>query len=99
MEPELEKLLADAQAFEQTMRDAQASLQQAIVTGRSSDGTVAVVAGGLGELKAVRVDPGVFEHRDADRLATAIAEAVRAAGDAARRLAEQRMGPIEINLH
>ncbi|XVV16094.1 YbaB/EbfC family nucleoid-associated protein [Actinoplanes sp. CA-131856] len=99
MEPEVEKFLADARAFEQRMREAQASLQQSIVTGRSADGTVTVIAGGLGELKTVRVDPTVFDHRDADRLATAITEAVHAAGDSARRLAEQRMGPIEINLH
>jgi hypothetical protein len=42
------------------------------------------------------VDPGVFEHRDPDRLAAAIAEAAAAN---ARGLAEQRMGPVEINLY
>jgi hypothetical protein len=34
-----------------------------------------------------------------DRLAAAIAEAVRAAAANARSLAEQRMGPVEINLY
>jgi hypothetical protein len=42
-------------------------------------------------------DP-VFDHRDPHRLATAIAEAIRATA-AASRLAEERMGLVEINLY
>jgi nucleoid-associated protein EbfC len=99
MQPEMQEFLDNARAFEQRMRDAETSLRQAIVTGRSADGTVAVLATGLGQLQTVRVEPGVFEHRDPDRLAAAIAEAVRAAAANARALAEQRMGPVEINLY
>jgi DNA-binding YbaB/EbfC family protein len=96
---DMQEFLDNAKAFEQRMRDAETSLKQAVVTGRSGDGTVAVMASGLGRLKTVQVDPAVFEHRDPQRLATAITEAMQSAAANARRLAEQRMGPVEINLY
>src|SRR5689334_2081413 len=99
MNPEIQQYLDDARALEQRMRAAQSALEQATVEGRSADGTVTVTAGGLGRLRSVQVDPEVFDHRDARRLAAAIAEAVQAAGANARILAEQRLGPIEIALH
>ncbi|GAA2713757.1 MULTISPECIES: YbaB/EbfC family nucleoid-associated protein [Actinoplanes] len=99
MAPDMQEFFDNARALEQRMRDAEISLRQAVVTGRSTDGTVAVLASGLGKLTSVQVDPAVFDHRDPDRLATAITEAVRAAAATASRLAEQRMGPVEINLH
>jgi nucleoid-associated protein EbfC len=99
VQPEMQKFLADARAFEQRMRDAELSLRRTRVTGRSTDGAVVVTATGLGQVQSVEVDPGVFDHSDAHRLATAIAEAIQATAAAARRLAEERMGPVEINLY
>jgi len=99
MQPEMQEFLDQAKAFEQDMRDAQAGLGKAVVTGRSGDGTVTVLATGMGKLQAVRVDPSVFDRRDVVALQTAIAEAVQAAADNAGKLAEQKMGPIEITLH
>ncbi|MDY7085803.1 MAG: YbaB/EbfC family nucleoid-associated protein [Actinomycetota bacterium] len=95
----MEEFFERAQAFEQQMRDAQGDLERSVVTGRSADGTVTVLATGLGKLQAVRVDPAVFEQRDAEALQEAIAQAVRAAAANAGRLAEQKMGPVEITLH
>ncbi len=97
--PDITQFINQAQAFEQKMRDAQGDLEKAIVTGRSADGTVTVVAGGLGQIKGVQVNPVVFERRDAAALQTAIVEAVQAAATNAGRLAEQKMGPVEITLH
>jgi DNA-binding YbaB/EbfC family protein len=99
MQPEMQEFLANAQAFEQRMRDAELSLRRTRVTGRSADGAVTVAATGLGQVQSVEVDPAVFDHRDAHRLATAIAEAIRETAAAARRLAEELMGPVEINLY
>ncbi|WP_133879294.1 YbaB/EbfC family nucleoid-associated protein [Paractinoplanes brasiliensis] len=95
----MEEFFERAQAFEQQMRDAQGDLERSVVTGRSADGTVTVLATGLGKLQAVRVDPAVYEQRDAEALQEAIAQAVRAAAANAGRLAEQKMGPVEITLH
>lgn len=99
MQPEIHQFLDHARAFEQQMRDAQTDLEKAVVTGRSHDRTVTVLAGGLGKVLAVRVDPSVFDHRDAPALQNAITEAIRAAADKASKLAEQKMGPIEVTLH
>ncbi|WP_305785777.1 YbaB/EbfC family nucleoid-associated protein [Symbioplanes lichenis] len=93
------EFLDSAEAFETSMRNAQSDLEKAIVTGRSADNTVVVMASGLGKLKAVRVDPKVFDARDAEGLQTAIAQAIQAAADNAGKLAQQKMGPIEITLH
>ncbi|AGZ38803.1 hypothetical protein AFR_02570 [Actinoplanes friuliensis DSM 7358] len=99
MQPDFQGFLDNARAFEQQMIDAQSDLERAVVTGRSGDGTVTVLTSGLGQLKAVQVDPRVFDLRDARQLQDAIAEAVRAAAAAAGRLAQQKMGPVEINLY
>ncbi|MET7747682.1 YbaB/EbfC family nucleoid-associated protein [Micromonospora sp. NPDC005367] len=98
MQPEFQEFLDNARAFEQQMRDAHTELERTVVTGRSGDGLVTLLASGLGQLKSVLIDPRVFEQHDVDRLQEAIAEAIRAAAGAASRLAEQKMGPVEINL-
>ncbi|MBU2668193.1 YbaB/EbfC family nucleoid-associated protein [Actinoplanes bogorensis] len=95
----MEEFFERAQALEKQMRDAQGDLERSLVTGRSADGTVTVLATGMGKLHGVRVDPSVFDQRDAEALQQAIAEAVRAAAANAGRLAEQKMGPVEITLH
>jgi DNA-binding YbaB/EbfC family protein len=97
--PDISEFLAGAADFEQRMRTAQSDLAKAVVTGRSGDGTVVVMASGMGKLQAVRVDPKVYDARDVVALQTAIAEAVQAAADNAGKLAQQKMGPIEIALH
>ena len=97
--PTFQEFIENAQRLEDRMRDAQGELERAIVTGRSQDGTVVVLATGLGRLQAVRVDPKVYDQRDVALLQTAIAEAVRAAGENAGELATEKMGPVEINLH
>jgi DNA-binding YbaB/EbfC family protein len=100
MQPaEMQQFLDQAKAFEQQMRDAQTDLGKTVVTGRSADGTVTVLATGLGKLQGVRVDPSVYDRRDVQALQTAIAEAVQAAAANAGNLATQKMGPVEITLH
>ncbi|GAA2565529.1 hypothetical protein GCM10010435_42870 [Winogradskya consettensis] len=100
MQPEeIQEFLDRAKVFEQEMADAQTDLGKAIVTGRSADGLVTVLASGMGKLHGVRVDPAVFDRRDVAALQTAIAQAVQAAADNAGTLAQQKMGPIEITLH
>lgn len=97
--PDFQEFLRNAQALEERMRNAQTELARSVVTGRSSDGTVTVLASGLGRLRAVQVDPRIYEERDVQRLQEAIAEAVRSAAGNAAQLAEEKMGPVEISLH
>ncbi|SDT56194.1 YbaB/EbfC family nucleoid-associated protein [Actinoplanes derwentensis] len=91
--------MENAQRLEDRMRRGQAELEKAVVTGRSQDGTVAVMATGLGKLHAVRVDPAIYEQHDVASLQNAIMEAMRAAGENASKLATEKMGPVEITLH
>lgn len=97
--PTLPELVEAGRAFEQRMRSAQAHLARAVVTGRSTDGTVTVLASGLGQLKAVRVSPTVYDDRAPEALQDAIAEAIRAAAANASALAREQMGAVEINLY
>ncbi|WP_431923547.1 YbaB/EbfC family nucleoid-associated protein [Micromonospora wenchangensis] len=98
-QPTREEMIEAGRAFEQRLRRAQASLGQALVTGRSADGAVVVLASGLGQLRAVQVSPAVFDTRDVTALQDAIAESIRAAAANAADLARQEMGAIEINLY
>ncbi|WP_432898018.1 YbaB/EbfC family nucleoid-associated protein [Micromonospora matsumotoense] len=98
-QPTLDEVVRAGRMFEQRMRSAQASLDRALVTGRSADGTVVVLANGLGQLKAVQVSPTVFDGRDVAALQNAITESIRAAAANAAVLAREKMGPVEINLH
>lgn len=98
-QPTLNEMVAAGRVFEQRMRSAQSTLDHALVTGRSADGTVVVLASGLGQLKAVQVSPTVFDSRDVAALQNAITESIRAAGANAAALAREKMGPVEINLY
>lgn len=98
-QPTLEQMVEAGRAFEQHLRTAQANLERALVTGHSEDGTVVVLASGLGQLKAVQVSPAVFDDRDLTALQNAIAQSIRAAAANASALAREKMGPVEINLY
>jgi len=98
-QPTYEELVAATQDYENRVRSAQQSLDMALVTGRSADGTVTVLANGLGKLKAVQVNPSIYDDRDVTALQNAIAQAIGAAGVNASRLAQEKMGPVEINLY
>lgn len=98
-QPSLAQMIEAGRALEQRIRDAEFHLAGAIVTGRSDDGTVAVLASGLGQLKSVQVSPTVFDDRDVIALQEAIRQALRSASANASALARERMGEVEINLY
>lgn len=99
MQPNMEELIAYGVDLQQQMRTAQDDLARERVTGRSADGTVAVVVTGMGAVQSVEVDPAVFDSRDTPALQTAILEAIRAAAANAGRRASRMMGDLEINLY
>ena len=70
--PTFQEFVENAQKLEERMRNAQSELEKAIVTGRSQDGTVVVMATGLGKVQAVRVDPRVYDQRDPNALQSAV---------------------------
>ncbi|MEV6694853.1 YbaB/EbfC family nucleoid-associated protein [Micromonospora sp. NPDC051196] len=64
----------------------QRRLAAATATGRSTDGMVTIVVGGLGDVRAVRVDPRVLHLDEVTPLETAVTEALRAVFESGRRL-------------
>jgi DNA-binding protein YbaB len=76
MQPQLDQ---NAAALEERLAGATA-------TGRSTDGLVTIVVGGLGDVRAVRVDPRALDLAEVSALESAFAEALRSAFEAGRRL-------------
>ncbi len=80
--------------LQQQLAAAQAELAAAEVTGTAGGGLVTVTASGSGEVKAVRIDPTAVDPDDVDTLEDLVLAAVHNATEAARALAEEKMGPL-----
>jgi nucleoid-associated protein EbfC len=96
---DLAELIAVGERIQRQALAAQEALARAEVTGMAGGGLVTVRLSGTGELKSIRIDPSVIDPSVLDRSAVAdleklIVAAVRNAGEKARRLAEQKLGPI-----
>jgi len=90
----MQQLLKQAQKMQQQMAAAQEELAAAEVTGTSGGGLVSATVSGDGELKALVIDPKAVDPDDVETLADLVVAAVRAANDEAKRLAEEKMGPV-----
>jgi DNA-binding YbaB/EbfC family protein len=93
-QPNMQQLLKQAQKMQQQMAVAQEELASAEVTGAAGGGLVTATVSGAGELKSITIDPKVVDPDDVETLADLVVAAVRAAGDEAKQLAEQKMAPL-----
>jgi len=89
---------AQVRDFERRFAEAEAALAREKVSGSSKDGTVTLVASGLGVVREARIDPAVFDHRDVEKLQNAFVEALRATAAGASEAASARLGDAEITL-
>jgi hypothetical protein len=90
----MQQLLKQAQEMQRQLVEAQAELAGAEVRGTAGGGLVTATVTGTGELTSLDIDPSVVDPEDAETLADLIVAAVRNATAEARRLGEQKMGPI-----
>jgi DNA-binding YbaB/EbfC family protein len=90
----MQQLLKQAQKMQQQMAAAQEELAAAEVTGAAGGGLVTATVSGSGELKSLAIDAKVVDPDDIETLADLVVAAVRAAGDEAKQLAEQKMAPL-----
>lgn len=90
--PEWGDLLARAQKVRRGLESARGDLQTQLVTVRSGDGFVEVMANGLQKVLSVRVAPGAWNRYAEDELAETIAATVNEALERARSLALQKLG-------
>lgn len=93
-QPNLNQLMKQAQKMQQDLAAAQAALAAAEVTGTAGGGLVSVVVSGSGEVKSVKIDPKVVDPDDVETLEDLVLAALHAAAEEARRLTEERMGPV-----
>lgn len=93
-QPDMQQLLKQAQEMQRQLVEAQAELAGAEVRGTAGGGLVTATVTGTGELTALDIDPSVVDPEDVETLADLIVAAVRSAAVEARRLGEQKMGPI-----
>lgn len=95
---DLSGLLAQAQAMQAQMVDAQARLSEARVTGSAGGGLVTAVASGTGELLALQISAEVVDPSDTETLADLVLAAVRDAATQAGALQAESMSPVSQGL-
>jgi DNA-binding YbaB/EbfC family protein len=101
----IDDLLAQAQAQQERVMEAQRSLERMDITGEAGNGEVTVRLKGSGRFTEIAVDPGAHRRYDADSLGALVLEAVndglRNLGEASRRkfeplMAEAALAPADL---
>lgn len=93
-QPNLQQMLKQAQKMQQQVAEAQAELAEAEVTGTAGGGLVSVTMSGVGEVKAVKIDPKAVDPDDVETLEDLVVAALHNASEAVRDLTEEKMGPV-----
>ncbi|KUL34611.1 nucleoid-associated protein [Actinoplanes awajinensis subsp. mycoplanecinus] len=89
----MQQIMKQAQKMQQQVAKAQAELAEAELTGTAGGGLVTVTVTGLGEFKAVKIDPKAVDADDVETLEDLILAAIHNAAEEQRELQEAKMGP------
>lgn len=87
-------LLAQAQAMQQQLAQAQEELAATTVSGSAGGDLVTAEVSGAGELQALSIKPEACDPEDTETLADLIVAAVRDANNQASAMAAAKMGPM-----
>jgi DNA-binding YbaB/EbfC family protein len=93
-QPNLQKLMLQAQKMQQQIATAQAELAEAEVTGTAGGGLVTVTLSGTGEVTSVKIDPTAVDPDDVEILEDLVLAALHNGAEAVRELTEEKMGPV-----
>ncbi len=93
-QPNFQELLKQAQKMQEQLVSAQAELAAAEVSGTAGGGLVTATVSGDGELKALVIDPKAVDPEDTETLADLVVAAVHNATNEARRIQQDKIGPI-----
>ncbi len=93
-QPNLNQLMKQAQKMQQDLATAQAELAEAEVTGTAGGGLVTVVVSGGGDVKSIKIDPKAVDPEDVETLEDLVLAALHTAAESARKLTEEKMGPV-----
>ncbi|AHI21664.1 hypothetical protein B843_01340 [Corynebacterium vitaeruminis DSM 20294] len=90
----MSQILAQAQAMQAQLQEAQREILASTVTGTAGNGLVSLDMTGDGKVAAVRIDPQVVDPEDIETLQDLIVGAFSEAHGKLASLAEQKMGPL-----
>ncbi|MGY1707121.1 YbaB/EbfC family nucleoid-associated protein [Geodermatophilus sp. SYSU D00697] len=93
-QPDMARLLEQAQQMQQQLAAAQEQLAQETVTGSAGGGLVTATMTGHGELAAVTIAPEAVDPDDVETLQDLVVAAVRDASRQVNELTASRMGPL-----
>ena len=91
---DMNALLAQAQAMQQQLTNAQADLATKSVTGSAGGDLVTVTMSGTGEVTAVQIKPEAIDPEDAETLGDLVVAACRDAAAQVQELAQATMPQI-----
>jgi nucleoid-associated protein EbfC len=92
--PDMQQLLQQAQQMQQDLMSAQDELAQTEVKGTSGGGLVTATVNGVGELQRLDIKPEACDPADTETLADLVVAAVHDAGNNAKSVASQKLGPL-----
>lgn len=87
-------LLAQAQAMQQQLLNAQQELAEAKITGSAGGDLVTATITGAGELIGLQIKPEAVDADDTETLADLVIAAVRDASSKSQALAAAKLGPL-----
>ncbi|MDQ0992079.1 YbaB/EbfC family nucleoid-associated protein [Streptomyces sp. V3I7] len=93
-QPNMQQLLQQAQKMQQDLAQAREELANTDVDGEAGGGLVKATVSGVGDLKALKIDPKIVDPEDTDTLTDLIIAAVHTANENAQTLQEQKLGPL-----
>jgi nucleoid-associated protein EbfC len=91
---DMSNLLAQAQAMQNQLMEAQANLESQEIEGSAGGGLVTALVSGTGELLSLTIKPEAVDPDDTETLADLIVAAVRDASENAKEAAARAMGPL-----
>lgn len=92
--PDMQGLLQQAQKMQADYLAAQQELAESEVSAASGGGLVTATVSGEGELKGIKIDPKAVDPDDIETLEDLVVAAVHAAGEEAKAMAQEKMGPL-----
>ncbi len=92
--PDFMKILQQAQEMQGRFQKIQDELQQKTVTGASGGGMVSVEVSGTGQIRKIKLDPGVVNPADVEMLEDLVVVAISDAQQKAQKMAQDEMGKL-----
>ena len=93
-QPDMSQILAQAQAMQAQLQEAQMEIMNTAMEGTAGNGLVKVTMMGNGTISAVNIDPQVVDPSDVETLQDLLLGAIADAHKKITDFAEQKMAPL-----